>query len=66
LEIGPSFCRVRCGKRHLAEIEADARSADAITNGKGSMFTDQAALTSRNPLDLEWVSGKRERVRLTD
>ena len=30
------------------------------------LFTDQAAITGSNPLDLEWVSGKRETVRLTD
>jgi hypothetical protein len=42
---------------------------DTITEGRGSnmfLFADQATLTAGNPLDLEWVSGKREVVRLTD
>jgi hypothetical protein len=40
-----------------------------ITEGKGSsmfLFTDAAALAATNPLDLEWMSGKGELVRLTD
>jgi hypothetical protein len=42
---------------------------EAITEGRGSnmfLFADQATLTSGNPLELEWASGKRKRVRLTD
>jgi hypothetical protein len=42
---------------------------DGITKGRGSnvfLFADQAALTGSNPFDLQWVSGKREAVRLTD
>ena len=42
---------------------------DGITDGRGSnmfLFVDQGMLTASNPLDLEWVSGKRETVRLTD
>jgi hypothetical protein len=42
---------------------------DAITERRGSnmfLFTDVATLAGSNPLDLEWVSGKREPVRLTD
>jgi hypothetical protein len=30
------------------------------------LFTDRATLTGSNPLDLRWMSGKREVVRLTD
>jgi len=40
-----------------------------ITVGKGSsmfLFTDEAALAASNPLDIEWMSGKEEFVRLTD
>src|SRR5712692_1462400 len=40
-----------------------------ITDGRGSnmfLFTDEAKLAAANPLDVEWVSGKGELVRLTD
>ena len=40
-----------------------------ITQGRGSgmfLFTHEAALATSNPLDVKWISGKRERVRLTD
>src|SRR5262249_30445321 len=40
-----------------------------ITEGRGSsmfLFADQAALTLSNPLDLQWITGKSELVRLTD
>jgi hypothetical protein len=30
------------------------------------LFTDEAALRTESPLDIEWVSGKGELVRLTD
>jgi hypothetical protein len=50
-------------------VERMLSALDAITEGRGSnmfLFADQATLTAGNPLDLEWVSGKRETVRLTD
>jgi hypothetical protein len=50
-------------------VERMLSALDAITEGRGSnmfLFADQALLTASNPLDLEWVSGKREVVRLTD
>ena len=42
---------------------------DGVTEGRGSaffLFADHATLAASNPLDAEWVSGKRERVKLTD
>jgi hypothetical protein len=42
---------------------------DGITEGRGSnmfLFTHVGELAVSNPLDLEWTSGKREAVRLTD
>jgi hypothetical protein len=30
------------------------------------LFTDEAALAARYPLDVDWTSGKGELVRLTD
>jgi hypothetical protein len=50
-------------------VERMLASLDAITEGRGSnmfLFADQAALLAANPLDLEWVSGKRTAVRLVD
>jgi hypothetical protein len=41
---------------------------DAITNAKGSnvfLFTDQETSAASDPLDLEWLTGRRESVRLT-
>jgi hypothetical protein len=40
-----------------------------LTDGRGSglfLFVDLETLRASNPLDVEWVSGKGERVRLTD
>jgi hypothetical protein len=40
-----------------------------MTNGRGSnmfLFADETKLAGANPLDVEWVSGKGELVRLTD
>ena len=42
---------------------------ERITDGRGSsmfLFTDGLTLTASNPLDVEWVSGKGELVRITD
>jgi hypothetical protein len=42
---------------------------NAITGGRGSnifLFTDQMSLAASNPVDLAWLSGKREEVRITD
>jgi len=44
-------------------------AVDHITGGKGSnffLFVDRAALVAGDPLEMEWVSGKRTPVRLTD
>jgi hypothetical protein len=45
------------------------RAVDQITDGKGSnffLFVDRQPLAGGNPLDVEWVSGKRTAVRLID
>src|ERR1700680_3901185 len=50
-------------------VEQMLDALNGITNGRGSnmfLFADQAAFMASNPLELEWVSGKREAVRLTD
>jgi len=53
----------------LPSIVGIKRAVDPERYPKGIkhvLFTDQAAITSSNPLDLEWVSGKRDAVRLVD
>ena len=50
-------------------VERMLAALNGITEGRGSnmfLFTDVAKLAAGNPLDLQWVSGKREAVRLTD
>ena len=40
-----------------------------MTDGKGSglfLFIDEKTLADSNPLEVEWLSGKRERAKLTD
>jgi hypothetical protein len=42
---------------------------DQVTEGRGSnffLFIDRPTLGASNPLDVEWVSGKRAAVKLTD
>ena len=51
------------GKRFETMVEA----THDLTNGKGSelfLFVDRETLGASNSLDVEWVSGKGERVRL--
>jgi hypothetical protein len=50
-------------------VERMLAALDVIIEGRGPnmfLFTDQATLMAGNPLDLEWVSGKRETVRLAN
>jgi hypothetical protein len=50
-------------------VERMIGALEGITDGRGSnmfLFTDRAKLTEGNPLDLEWVSGKRDVVRISD
>jgi hypothetical protein len=44
-------------------VDQMLEAVDEFTAARGSnilLFTDEAALARSNPLDLEWVSGKRE------
>ena len=50
-------------------VERMLSALNGITEGRGSnmfLFTDVATLAASNPLDLDWMSGKREAVRLMD
>jgi hypothetical protein len=40
-----------------------------MTDGKGSnmfLFVDHETLARSDPLNVEWLTGKREKIRLTD
>src|ERR1700730_5929448 len=48
-------------------VETMVEATHDLTNGKGSglfLFVDRETLAASNPLDVEWMSGKGERVRL--
>src|SRR5580704_9699809 len=50
-------------------VERMLMGLDGITEGRGSnmfLFAAQPAFMASNPLELRWVSGKREPVRLVD
>jgi hypothetical protein len=62
-DLGIANFRVLTVTTNRERVERMLAALDAITNGRGSnmfLFTDQTALVATNPLDLEWVSGKRE------
>jgi hypothetical protein len=58
--------------RHVAHVMAchqPHQMGGIIPEGRGSgmfLFTHEAALAANNPLDVEWMSGKGQRMRLTD
>ena len=50
-------------------VEMMLEALKRITNGSGSstfLFADELTLAASNPLDVEWMSGKGELVRITD
>src|SRR5450759_3972860 len=62
-DLGIENFRVLTVTTKPARVKLMLNALDAITNGKGSnifLFTDQSTLAASNPLDVEWVSGKRE------
>jgi hypothetical protein len=68
-DLGIENFRVLTVTTTAARVERMLDALQTITEGKGSnifLFSDQTALAATNPLDLQWVSGKREQVRLTD
>src|ERR1019366_7617854 len=68
-DLGLENFRVLTVTTSARRVEKMLDALDTITNGKGSnmfLFTDQAAMAGTNPLDLQWISGKRETVRLAD
>jgi DNA-binding transcriptional ArsR family regulator len=68
-DLGIENFRVLTVTTDRARIERMLAALNMITDGKGSnlfLFTDQAALAASNPLDVQWMSGKGELVRLAD
>ncbi|HZP75406.1 MAG TPA: replication-relaxation family protein [Pseudolabrys sp.] len=64
----PNF-RVLTVTTDQTRIEKMLSALNVITEGRGSnmfLFTDQATISASNPLSIEWMSGKRVRLRLTD
>ena len=68
-DLGIGNFRVLTVTTTAQRIERMVAALKGITDGKGSsmfLFTDEATLAVKNPLDVEWLSGKGELVRLTD
>jgi predicted transcriptional regulator len=67
-ELGISNFRVLVETTTPDRVEQMLEAVEEFTAGRGStifLFTDEAGLAASNPLDLEWMSGKRERIRIT-
>ncbi len=67
-DLGIENFRVLTVTTDKPRIENMLTALDAITDGRGSnifLFVDHATLAGSNPLDVEWVSGKRQYVQLT-
>lgn len=50
-------------------IENMINALHKMTDGKGSglfLFIDEKTLADSNPLEVEWMSGKRDIAKLTD
>jgi hypothetical protein len=68
-DLGMENFRVLTVTTSRERVERMLSALDTITEGRGSnmfLFADQGTLASADPLDLDWVSGKREIVRLAD
>jgi DNA-binding transcriptional ArsR family regulator len=68
-ELGIPNFRVATVTTTRERVEQMIAAQKTMTNGRGSnvfLFADEATFAAGNPLDIEWVSGKGERVRMTD
>jgi DNA-binding MarR family transcriptional regulator len=66
-DLGIENFRVLTVTTDKTRVEKMLDALNAVTNGNGSnifLFIDQAALAASNPLEVEWLSGKGELVRL--
>ena len=68
-DLGINTLRVATVTTTPERVEQMLEALTNITDGRGSsmfLFTDERTLAASNPLDVQWVSGKGELVRLTD
>jgi hypothetical protein len=68
-DLGLEAFRVATATTTPERVERMLTAVRSITEGRGSslfLFTDERTLAAANPLEIEWVSGKGELVRLTD
>jgi hypothetical protein len=68
-DLGIGNFRVATVTTTLKRVDQMLEALNRITEGRGSsifLFTDEGTLVASNPLDLEWMSGKGELVRLID
>jgi DNA-binding transcriptional ArsR family regulator len=68
-ELGIPNFRVLTLTTNARRVEQMLRALRTITDGKGSnmfLFADQSRFSGSNPLKMDWVSGRGERVRLCD
>jgi hypothetical protein len=68
-QFGVKQVRVAMVTSSAARVENMRDIVHELTEGKGSnffLFVDRTTLAASNPLDVEWTTGKGERVRLVD
>jgi hypothetical protein len=68
-DLGLEAFRVATVTTTPERVERMLTAVRSITEGRGSslfLFADERTLAAANPLDIEWVSGKGELVRLTE
>jgi hypothetical protein len=66
-QFGFQATRVLTVTQSRKRVDTMVEAVRDLTNGKGSglfLFVDRETLGASNPLDVEWVSGKGDGVRL--
>ena len=67
--VGINALRVATVTTTQERVEQMLAALKRITDGRGSsmfLFTTERTLAASNPLDVAWLSGKGEPVRITD
>jgi hypothetical protein len=68
-QFGVKQVRVAMVTSSLERVQNMLDIVHELTDGRGSnffLFADRATLAASNPLDVEWMSGKGNKVRLTE
>jgi hypothetical protein len=68
-QFGLKQMRVLTVTSSVTRMENMLTVLDEVTEHKGSaffLFTDRETLARGNPLEIDWINGRREKVRLTD